>query len=147
MTRGVKGEIWGIPLDIDLRDFWAESFSGCWILQSDRFITRPIATIVTVCSFMAELINCSLCGKEISSKAKACPHCGDPAKGKIKKIFTNAKEGWKKSAPRKTQTTQEYEVKEFESMSSFKALGLALLVTIGFFLISFLVFGLPFQYL
>ena len=26
MTRGVTGGIWGIPLEVDLRDFWAEFF-------------------------------------------------------------------------------------------------------------------------
>ena len=25
MSRGVPGGIWGIPLDVDLRDFWGES--------------------------------------------------------------------------------------------------------------------------
>ena len=56
-----------------------------------RFITRPNATITIICSFIAELINCSLCGKEISSRAKACPHCGDPAKGVIKKSLSKLK--------------------------------------------------------
>jgi len=27
---------------------------------------------------MAKLINCSLCGKELSSMAASCPHCGHP---------------------------------------------------------------------
>ena len=30
------------------------------------------------------LIKCSECGKEISSKAKACPHCGNPIEEEIK---------------------------------------------------------------
>lgn len=33
---------------------------------------------------MGNLINCKDCGKEISKKAKTCPHCG--AKVKKKKI-------------------------------------------------------------
>lgn len=28
------------------------------------------------------LIKCSECGKEISSNAKACPHCGNPTKNR-----------------------------------------------------------------
>lgn len=27
---------------------------------------------------MADLVKCSVCGKEYSSAAKECPHCGDP---------------------------------------------------------------------
>ena len=27
---------------------------------------------------MAKLIKCSVCGKEFSSSANQCPHCGDP---------------------------------------------------------------------
>lgn len=28
---------------------------------------------------MAQMIKCKACGKDISSKAKACPHCGNPS--------------------------------------------------------------------
>lgn len=31
------------------------------------------------------LINCSECGREVSDKAKACPHCGNPINSEIKK--------------------------------------------------------------
>ena len=37
MTRGVTGGIWGIPLEVDLKDFWGESF-GTNELESVVFV-------------------------------------------------------------------------------------------------------------
>ena len=34
---------------------------------------------------MAKLINCSLCGKEISDMAVSCPNCGHPNEVRFKK--------------------------------------------------------------
>ena len=36
---------------------------------------------------MAMLINCSVCGKEISSAAKSCPHCGNPGEAETEMRF------------------------------------------------------------
>lgn len=37
------------------------------------------------------LINCPACGREISSEAKKCPHCGHPQK---KKNQNHPSNGW-----------------------------------------------------
>lgn len=35
---------------------------------------------------MPKLIGCKACGKEISAKAKTCPHCGEDTKATARRI-------------------------------------------------------------
>lgn len=70
------------------------------------------------------LIKCSECGKEISDKAAACPHCGCPVEislSKIEKQAKSAKEEKPKAAfkPNYAMTIEEPKQKQSEGSFAF----------------------------
>jgi hypothetical protein len=55
-----------------------------------------IKTILQEDFKMARLVKCSLCGRDVSSEAKACPGCGHDVAGDMRKKEYEQKEKWKK---------------------------------------------------